>query len=389
MSNKNYIKNILGLQEVIAEQIVVKSDFIEFHIRNKRKKQKCPCCGKQTARIHDYRIQTIKDLAFRKPTVLKLKKRRYICPHCNKKFYEEIPWLPRYSRRTMRLTEDMIIKLRKTVSYSHVAEECNLSATTVSRVFDVVSYPPKPLPEVLLIDEFKGNTGSKKYQCILMNGVTGEVIDILPDRDTSTLIHYFKNKNTATVRFLVSDMWKPYRDLCLTVFKNARHIADKYHVTRQVMWAMEAVRKDVQKELNKNSRLRYKHTANLLRKSRSKLKDEQEIRLSQVLSTSSELRKAYWLKEDFGEIFKAKSYPEAIERLKEWIKKAVESEIERFVKCAKTMLNWSKSIAMAAEFGYTNGRIEGMNNKIKVLKRVSFGLRNFNRFRNRILHTTA
>ncbi|PWM46680.1 MAG: hypothetical protein DBX47_01870 [Clostridiales bacterium] len=63
------------------------------------------------------------------------------------------------------------------------------------------------------------------------------------------------------------------------------------------MWVMESVRKDVQKELNKNSRLKHKHTAKLLRKSRNKLKDEQEIRLSQVLSTSSEIIKAYWLKE--------------------------------------------------------------------------------------------
>ncbi|PWM46681.1 MAG: hypothetical protein DBX47_01875 [Clostridiales bacterium] len=63
--------------------------------------------------MNDYHIQTINDLAFRKPTALKLKKRKYICPHCNKKFYEETPWLRRYSRRTMRLTKDMIIRLRK------------------------------------------------------------------------------------------------------------------------------------------------------------------------------------------------------------------------------------------------------------------------------------
>ena len=99
------------------------------------------------------------------------------------------------------------------------------------------------------------------------------------------------------------------------------------------------------------------------------------------------MAKAYWLKESFSEVFRAKTYEEAIELLKEWIKRAASSSIERFVSCSKTIVYWSKSIATSIQYGYTNGRIEGMNNKIKVLKRVSFGFRNFRRFRNRIFYT--
>ena len=63
----------------------------------KRKSHNCICCGTATNTIHDYRTQVIKDIsAFGKNVIIVLRKRRYRCPHCNKKFYEENTFLPRY-----------------------------------------------------------------------------------------------------------------------------------------------------------------------------------------------------------------------------------------------------------------------------------------------------
>ena len=71
------------------------------------------------------------------------------------------------------------------------------------------------------------NVSVTTVQCILMDGITRKIVDILPNRDTRTLINYSKNKNTDTVRFLVSNMLKHYLELYLTVFKKEKHIADK------------------------------------------------------------------------------------------------------------------------------------------------------------------
>ena len=70
-----------------------------------------------------------------------------------------------------------------------------------------------------------------------------------------------------------------------------------------------------------------------------------------------------------------------------WIKYAEKSNIKVFERLAKTYRNWRSYILNGYKYGYTNGPTEGFNNKIKVLKRVSYGLRNFNRYRNRILLT--
>lgn len=76
----------------------------------------------------------------------------------------------------------------------------------------------------------------KKYQCILINPQTGEVLDILPTKNSADLIRYLKkytSEERNNVKYFVSDMWKPYSDLTNTIFKSATQIIDKYHFVRQ------------------------------------------------------------------------------------------------------------------------------------------------------------
>ena len=77
---------------------------------------------------------------------------------------------------------------------------------------------------------------------------------------------------------------------------------------------------------------------------------------------------------------------EATERLRNWVLLAEFANLPEFKASLTAIHNWAEYILNAFEHPYTNGFTEGCNNKIKVLKRVSFGVRNFTRFRNRILH---
>ena len=81
MLSKDYTTELLGLKDVIVKNMEETEDFIKVSIELERKPHTCPCCGKQTQQIHDYRQQTIKDLPIRKKTLfLQLRKRRYHCP---------------------------------------------------------------------------------------------------------------------------------------------------------------------------------------------------------------------------------------------------------------------------------------------------------------------
>ena len=388
----NYsISNLTGLQDLKIKNIDTLGNFLLINAEIERKPHRCPCCKTITDKVHDYRVQIIKDIpAFGKFIFISLRKRRYVCPHCGKRFYENVEFLPKYHRMTNRLSAFVLHLLEDVRSFSSVAREVNLSVSTVIRIFDIVGYShPQSPPEVLAIDEFKGNTGDEKYQCILTDPKTGIVLDILPNRTTECLIKYFKQwdlDKRKAVRYFVSDMWQPYTDLATALFKNSILIIDKYHFIRQMIWAFEAVRKSEQKKYGKKNRLCFKNSKRILTKRAEKLKDYQKDRVNAILYISDNLRTAYELKEMFYEIVDTEDRKQARDLMLEWIYAAQSSGLSEYVKCSNTMINWQYGILNSFDYSYTNGFTEGCNNKIKVLKRNAYGYRNFRRFRNRILH---
>ena len=389
MLYNHFTEKLIGLQHIEVEKIEKTENSIHIFCKLKQVPHKCPCCGKITDKIHDYREQVIKDIpAFGKHLFIHLKKRRYCCS-CGKRFAEKNDFLPRYHRMTNRLSAYILDKLRSEVSFSGIAREVNLSVSTVIRVFDMVSYLPKKLPTALSIDEFKGNTGGEKYQCILTDPVNKIVLDILPKRNETYLTHYFHHFDKSVrnkVNFFVSDMWKPYSNISSVWFKNAIQIVDKYHWIRQVIWAFESVRKEEQKKFSKSHRRYFKKSRQLLLKRFNYLSDEQKQQVNIMLYASPILSNAHFYKEDFLNILDCKDRISAQKAMSHWINSASNCGIPQIQKCAKTMVNWLTGILNSFTSNITNGFTEGCNNKIKVLKRNAYGYTNFNRFRNRILH---
>lgn len=387
----NYIKDFLDLEDVILTKTVHADKYVKFFLDTKPRPHICPVCGNSTAKIHDYRWQTIKDLPFQlKNCYLVLHKRRYVCS-CGKKFYESYEFLPRYLHRTKRLTWKIADLLHETVSLKSVAKASNVSVTTVCRILDSIHYSCPPLKEAVSIDEFKGNARTGKYQCILVNPEDHSIMDILPDRTQSHLASYFREIDRAQrlrVKYFVCDMWQPYVDLAHTFFPNAKVCIDKYHFIRQVTWAMEKVRKRLQKTMTITMRKYYKRSHKLLLTRYHKLKEENKKACDLMLLYNDDLRLAHWLKEKFYEICQDIRYSQQRRDFHDWIKIAESSGLKEFEKCADTYRRWSKEILNAFKYGITNGTTEGFNNKIKVLKRTSYGIQNFERFRTRILHST-
>ena len=366
--------------------------FIKIYLETKPQEHICPFCHATTRRVHDYRSQMIKDLPFQlKHCYLVLRKRRYHCS-CGKHFYESYSFLPRYFQRTNRLTAYIASILHTNLSMKDVALQTNVSASTVARILDSISYSRQTLPEAISIDEFKGNASTGKYQCILVDPLKHKILDILPDRTQNHLISYFYSIpkiERYRVKYFVCDMWTPYIDLAKIYFPNAKIIIDKYHFIRQVTWAIDGVRKRLQRSMPASLRKYYKRSKKLILTRYFKLKDENKQACDLMLLYNDDLRKAHFLKEKFYEICQNPKYSEQRKDFFQWIKMAENSGIPEFEKCARTYRNWSKEILNAFKYPHiTNGPTEGFNNKIKVLKRTSYGIRKFDHLRTRIFLVT-
>lgn len=384
------INKLINLKEVKVKKIAHADNFMKIYIQTDPKEHECPNCGSLTKQIHDYREQTIKDLPFQeKDCYLVLQKRRYRCS-CGKRFFEKYDFLARYQQRSIRLTHSIANQLRDSVSLKYVAKRMNVSTNTISRILDTISYSCPSLKDSIAIDEFKGNADTGKYQCILVNPKQHTIMDILPDRTQAHLSAYFREINRSErhrVKFFICDMWQPYVDIAHAYFPNAQVIIDKYHFIRQVTWAIENVRKRLQKTMPSSLRKYYKRSHKLILTRYGNLKGDNKKACDLMLHYNEDLRKAHKLKEWFYRICQNPKYSIQRAELYQWIKEAESCGIKEFEQCAATYRRWAKYILNAFKYGLTNGITEGFNNKIKVLKRISYGIRNFTRFRTRILHS--
>ena len=383
------INKLINIEDVIVKKIIHSDSSVRIMLETKPKEHICPVCGRNTKRIHDYRMQTIKDLPFQlKHCYLILRKRRYVCS-CGKRFYENYSFLPKYFQRTSRMTAFIADALHDTRSVTSVAKMCNVSTATVNRILDTISYGRPDIPLAISIDEFKGNAGGQKYQCILVDPIKHSVLDILPSRSQTQLVSYFRSipkKERYRVKFFVCDMWRPYTDLAQSFFPNATVVIDKYHFIRQVTWAIENVRKRIQKTMPGYLRKYYKRSRSLILTRYDKLKDKKKQECDLMLLYNDDLRLAHYLKEWFYRICQNPRYSEQRKELLEWISTAEQSQLPEFERCAATYRHWCKEILNAFKYSHiSNGPTEGFNIKIKVLKRTSYGIRNFEHFRTRIL----
>lgn len=392
MPNINFISNLLEIKDLIVDNIEFFNSDIHLHFHLERRDVSCPFCGSVTNKVHDYRPSIIKDAPIQgKALLLHYRKRRYHCNNCRHHFNEPFSLLPKHCRITTRLGFLAVHQLSEVQNVSSVARQLGISASSVFRRIKDISFPkPSVLPSVLSIDEFKGNAGGEKFQAILTDPTRHKVLDILPSRTQAQISAYLSSfPNKKQVKYFIMDMNKVYRDIGLSYFPNATIVIDKFHVVRYITWALENVRKRVQKDMHPSKRKYFKRSRRILLSHYSSLSDENRLALEVMLQQSYDLAQAYYLKELFYDFMDSESSNAARPKLHKFIIAAQVSGLKEFSATLTMLGNWSKYILNAFDCPYSNGFTEGINNKIKVIKRNGYGFRNFENFRNRILLSTT
>ncbi len=390
MLQDNFISKLLDMEHMHFKKVESFSGEIVLHVEMPRRLSECPSCRTLTQTVHDYRLQRVKDIpVLGKHVIWVYRKRRYRCPCCGKRFYEHNYFLPKWHRITNRLCLLTMIALAKKRSCSDIAAEMGVSPSTVIRWLRLAEYTrPSKLPRVLSIDEFKADTEYGKFSAILTDPVHKKVLDILPTCRESDLYQYFSHfPRNSDVQYFVCDMRKEYAALAKNRFPNAKIVIDRFHVVRYCCWALENVRKRVQKKLLPEQRKYFKRSRKLLLAHMEKLSPDGKMALERMLLFDRDLREGYLLKEKFYAFMASKDKNEAMQRLKEFRMIAAIADIPEFEPCLTMLENWKPYILNAFDCPYSNGFTEGCNTTIKTIKRIAYGYRSFSNFRARILST--
>ena len=408
MSDNNYISILLNLKEEnitfdkILEENIKGTVNLVIYGKLINKPNNCPCCGSDKINIHGYKESTIKLMPVSGfNTLLKLNKQRYKCKNCNKTFIAKTNIVKKHCFISNNVKYGVALKASKKISEKDIASDFNISHNTVNRIinsfFEKYKVNYKHLPEVLCFDEFKSTKDADgAMSFIYCDAKNHKIIDIVENRQLKYLKKYFSRypKNVRNkVKYVVMDMYKPYISLVKEIFPQANIIMDKFHIVNNLSRALNKARI---KLMNKDKKLykKLKRYYKYLLKNRSgldcvhfrkyvcfnKMMSQLDV-VDYLLEQDEVLKNTYFLYQNLLSSIKYNNGKRFINLL--------DKEYENISEYMETSLNTARDykdyILNALKYGYTNGVIEGINNKIKAIKRIAFGYRSFFNFRNRIL----
>lgn len=372
--------SILGLPEFNVLPMAEDQDYMYLRIEKASISARCPICGNESNKIHDRRKQPVKDLSLRgKLVILVLIKRRFRCPHCTKVFAENYESIDRYKRMTKRLTEHITTEAVK-LTFKAAAQNSGVSTYTARALFVNKSNQLKVdnlAPKTLAMDEFavKKGKGENKYNLAIAVPTEKKLLDILPNRRQATVEKYLGTLiNKEAVEVAAIDMWRPYKRAIEKVLPNAAIVVDKFHVIRNVMWALDKVRRRIV-EGDRDLRKKLKKSRYLLLKNHEDLDSIGQQRVIELLECSEELKQTYWFKEWFRIWYHEKDCKSARYNLENWLQTAIQSNIPEMLYVVKTITYWKQEILNYFSYRITTGFLEGMNNRIKTIKRMAYGFR--------------
>ena len=355
---------------------IKKSYFSEntYHINAIRIDKRPVCCGRKM-NIKDYKNVHIKDKNYgTNKVIIHVKKQRYICPCCNKRETGKLDFVQERHSISKNVVNDLTLHFSHIKSFKQIGNETGISLSSVIRYFMKLEIKTSnEVTDTIHFDEFKGNADKEKYQLAVYNE-NKELLTILKDRKSNTIKEYLESLPVKPSKVVI-DLFMQFRNIIKIVLPDAEIIADKYHYVRQMEWMIRAVRirlynQDVKyKELKKNWKLIALNPLKLTEKQQKKI--EELKKLSEIFS------KCYEYKVKFYELINVENLEVFEGKLRNLIVELEDSEIKECIYLSRTYKNWEKEIINSFKYKRDNGFVEGYNNKIKVIKRVSYGIKSF------------
>lgn len=372
---------------------------------------RCPRCGQLMLKNGFKVVNVLGPSLHYQPTIWSIRNQKYLCKPssaCPSTITElaKVKDIKYRHHISQAIKQQVMIQLTTNESQIDIAKELGISDWTVRRVIFNLDQFFKPnyhwLPRHIAFDDFKsGRFAPSGMSMILMNIENHRTIDIILSRRNRYLRNYFPRYDRAArlaVRTVTVDLYTPYRHLIHELFPHAIIIADHFHVVAQAYRALNKIRVKAMNQAGNGSHqwralkhfwkliltpaglLKYDNYWSRRNFGYTQLTDVEVIQ--RLLAFNDDLKQAYRYYQDLILAINHRSKDELNHLLAiKWTQLP-----QSLQKVQRTLQRHLKEIITSFKYGdYTNGPVEGTNNKIKAIKRTAYGFRNFFNFRARIL----
>jgi transposase len=227
------------------------------------------------------------------------------------------------------------------------------------------------------IDEVSRRKG-QRYVTIVYDLGRGRVVWVGRDRDAATMERFFAwlgPRRARAIHTVCCDMWSVYIDAVEGHLPQAALVFDRFHLSQHLSRAVDEVRRQTWRQLPGAEKAEFKHTRFLWLKNPENLAQAEHTRLSALLRLNSPIVRAYLLKEDFRRFWSYRSTAWAGGHLLQWLWRASHSRLEPFKKLARMLRGHLDGVLVWTKLRLSNGALEGMNNKVKVISHRAYGYR--------------
>ena len=372
----------------------------------------CPHCNHNTLHIHSYKWIEIKlSSTLGVKEYLRIKRIRYKCPKCGKTHTFELRGIDRNKSISKFVETAIKNEFYEIQSFSTIAKRYDISLNQVINIFDEYTkvMPRRPLPEYMCIDEkhFEGDTDGS-YAVVISDFFSGEVIDVLENRQLAYLDEYFDNipfKERSNVKVFISDMYDGYSYIKNKYFPKAMFVVDLFHVVKLLTNALNKIRirtynqialdDTIERNFMKtNWRYFLMDQFKISHKEYHSKKFDTYIKYGDIIVRCIKLNPVFWdgynILQELLHYDRYDTYSEADMFLDRIINKLYMTCDELLEKVADSYKKWKVGIIHGLARNQTGKRFsnaiaENNNSHIQKVIDVAYGYRNFRRFRARIM----
>jgi len=347
--------------------------------------RECSGCGGRSVALHDWEERRVRDLPiFEYPVELIVPRIRVACPKCGAKL-ERLSWLEGYSRVTQRLAHSAA-RLCQVMSIRHVAQFYRLAWTAVKRI-DFRHLQRRlgavdlQAVTVLGMDEFAIQKGHR-YATVVVEPSRKRVLWVGRGRGREDVRPFFEllgADGCAQVQAVVMDMNAGYAEEVRARCTQAEIVYDLFHVVAKYgREVIDRVRVDEANRLRHDRPARHLVKGSrwlLLRNRENVTREADRVRLQELLTANRALFTVYVLKDDLKALWEYRHSGYALRFWEQWYRRAMRSRIEPLKAFARRLKPYLPGILAHCRWPLGTNLIEGINNRIKVIKRMAYGFR--------------
>ena len=346
--------------------------------------RRCSGCGEIVGAIHDRSVRRIRDLPlFEDRVELRLPRLRLACPRCGPRL-EQVAWLDPHARVTRRLAQS-VARFCMVASVRHAARWHGLDWKTAKaidfRELERTLGPPNlDGVRMLAMDEFAIQKGHR-YATVVVDPERKRVLWVGRGRSRAEVRPFFEllgAERCAQIKAVAMDMNTAY-DLEVRMHcPNAEVVYDLFHVVAKYgRDVIDRVRVDEANRLrdDKPARRVVKTSRWLLLRNRENVPADKAVQLDELLAANRALLTVYLLKDDLKQLWRYRSEAWARKAWKSWKRRAMRSGLQPLRHFARCLEPYLPGILAHCRWPLGTNLVEGINNKIKVIKRIAYGFR--------------